>query len=165
MVLNDNDIDLFLIDLVNVSKDNNLYAYMIFESLYNTGLRINELIDYSRLSDIDTNTILVTTQKFSNPRIISKSSLNSTYLSAFLNSKLAYYVRSYSFYSNYFINHLPTFKYIKTENKLISTHLFRHNYIKKLYNDGKTVSEISSIIGERSDANTFKYISSTIEAF
>jgi len=48
------------------------------------------------------------------------------------------------------------------EGKQITTHLFRHNYVKRLFDSGLSVSEISSIIGERAEKNTLGYVHSRI---
>jgi len=162
MNLSNNQLDSLLFSIVQRAQSVDLYSFILFETLYNTGLRINELIDYSRLSLIDVNTILVTTQKFSNPRPINTSYFNSVYLSNFLSNNLIRFIRSYSFYSTKFIEFNYEFSNLFVLSKAVTTHLFRHNYVKKLADSGFTVSEISALIGERSNTNTQRYIDSVI---
>jgi site-specific recombinase XerD len=165
MILNPFQIDEILLQILEDTEKHDLYSFMLFESLYNTGLRVNELIEYSRLLRIDSNTILVTTQKFSNPRPINTNLLNSTYLEAFNNNNLSRFVRSFSYYNDSFSNRLLNFKSLHIKDKPVTTHLFRHNYIKKLYLSGLDTAQISAIIGERNNKNTQGYIDSKVIAY
>jgi site-specific recombinase XerD len=70
MKLTNPQIDELCQHLVEKTRNVDVYAYILFDTLYNTGLRVNELLEYSRIEIIDTNTVQVTTQKFSNPRLI-----------------------------------------------------------------------------------------------
>ena len=164
MILNQFDIDSILLQVLADVEKYDIYSFILFDSLYKTGLRINELIDYSRITQIDTNTVLITTQKFSNPRAINTSLLNPTYYKAFQDNTLKLFVRSYSYYNSAFITRCRYFKDLKIGGKLVTTHLFRHNYIKKLALNGFTAQQISAIIGERVDKNTQGYIDSIITA-
>ena len=164
MTLNQFDIDSILLQILEETRKYDIYSFMIFESLYNTGLRINELIEYSRITQIDTNTVLINTQKFSNPRAINSSLLNETYYSAFQLNTLPLFIRSYSYYNSAFINRLRYYKDIRIGEKEVTTHLFRHNYIKKLSINGFDTNQISGIIGERVNKNTQGYIDSIITA-
>lgn len=164
MILNVFDVDSLLLQILEDSEKHDIYSFMLFESLYNTGLRINELIEYSRLNRIDSNTILVTTEKFSNPRPINDNLLNPIYLNAFNTNTLNKFIRSYSFYNSAFTNRLLYYKNIKIGGKQATTHLFRHNFIKKMYLNGFSCTQISAIIGERVEKNTQGYIDSVITA-
>ena len=162
MILSNNQIDELCQHLVNKTRYVDVYAYIIFDCLYNTGLRINELIDYSRLEIIDTNTVLVQTQKFSNPRTIQISDLNTIYFAHLAADTLKSILRSYSYYSNKFVLFNSLFPRLSINDKRITTHLFRHNYVKKLHESKLSISEISTIIGEREEKNTMGYIYSEI---
>lgn len=48
--------------------------------------------------------------------------------------------------------------------KDIETYIFRHNYIKQLYIQGASVSDISTLLGYSSDTVTLGYINSVIES-
>ncbi len=162
MILNNPQIDQICRSIVERTGNYDLYAHMVFETLYNTGLRINELIDYSRIQLVDANTALVQTQKFSNPRVIQISSINQAYFENYVNNNLHHFIRSYSYYSSKIIAYNNEFGNLFVEGKQITTYIFRHNFVKKLADSGHTVSEISAIIGERADKNTFGYIHSQI---
>jgi site-specific recombinase XerD len=164
VLLTSYDIDSILLQILEDTEKHDIYSFMLFQSLYNTGLRINELIEYSRLTQIDDNTILVSTEKFSNPRTINISLLNNIYSQAFTTNSLHKFIRSYSYYNSAFTNRLLYFKNIKIGEKQATTHLFRHNYIKKLYLNGFNCNQISAIIGERVVKNTQGYIDSIITA-
>lgn len=164
MILTPFDIDSILLQIMEDSEKHDIYSFMLFQSLYNTGLRVNELIEYSRLQLIDTNTLLVTTQKFSNPRTLNVNLFNTTYLQAFQSNTLHNFIRSYSYYNSQFITRLKYYKNLRISGKQVTTHLFRHNYIKKMYLNGFDCNQISAIIGERVLKNTQGYIDSVIEA-
>ncbi len=144
------------------TRNVDIYAYILFDSLYNTGLRVNELLEYSRVEIVDTNTVQVTTQKFSNPRLIEISDLNPIYFAHLAADTLNSILRSYSYYSNKFVLFNSLFPRLTIKDKRITTHLFRHNYVKKLHDEGFSIAEISSIIGEREEKNTIGYIYSEI---
>jgi len=162
MVLTNPQIDQICRSIVERTENYDLYSYMVFETLYNTGLRINELIDYSRIQLVDANTALVRTQKYSNPRIIQISSINRTYFENYVNNNLQNFIRSYSYYSSKIVAYNNEYTNLFVEGKQITTHIFRHNFVKKLSDSGLSVSEISGIIGERAEKNTFGYIHSRI---
>jgi len=162
MILSNIQIDNLCKSIVERTEKNDLYSFMNFETLYNTGLRINELIDYSRLNLVDTNSILVQTQKFSNPRLIDIVYFNGTYFSNFITGNLKNFIRSYSYYCDKLITYNFEYSKLFVLDKHITTHIFRHNYVKKLYASGFTITEISAIIGERENKNTEGYINSII---
>ncbi len=165
MLLTSSDIDNCCKSIVAHSKLYDMYSYIIFDSLYRTGLRINELLDYSRISIIDTNSALVQTQKFSNPRVISISDFNPVYISHLASNSLDAFIRSYSYYSEKMFLYNNMFNKLYVNKKRISTHLYRHNFVKKLYNDGFSIPEISNTIGERDSKNTLGYVHSKISSF
>ncbi|MFN8258129.1 MAG: site-specific integrase [Bacteroidales bacterium] len=164
MKLSNLQIDKICQAILDHTEKYDLYSFMVFETLYNTGLRINELIDYSRISLVDANTALVKTQKYSNPRIIHISSINQTYFENYITNNLHKFIRSYSYYSSKIIAFNNEFGNLYVDGKQITTHLFRHNFVKKLSDSGLSVPEISSIIGERVDKNTLGYIHSQISS-
>ncbi len=164
LILNHTQIDELCQHLVNKTRNVDIYAYILFDTLYNTGLRVNELIDYSRIEIIDTEMVLVTTQKFSNPRLINISDLNPIYFAHLASDTLKSILRSYSYYSNKFVLFNSLFPRLSINDKRITTHLFRHNYVKKLSNGGLSTSEISKIIGEREEKNTLGYVYSEISS-
>ena len=165
MLLSNTDIDNCCQSIVEHAKKYDMYSYIIFDSLYKTGLRINELLDYSRISIIDINSVLVQTQKFSNPRVISISDFNPVYISHLASGSLDAFIRSYSYYSEKILLFNSLFHKLYINNKRISTHLYRHNFVKKLYEEGLSISEISNTIGERDNKNTFGYVHSQISSF
>jgi site-specific recombinase XerD len=162
MKLTNTQIDELCQHLVEKTRNVDVYAYILFDTLYNTGLRVNELLEYSRIEIIDTNTVQVTTQKFSNPRLIQISDLNPIYFAHLAADTLNSILRSYSYYSNKFVLFNSLFPRLSIKDKRVTTHLFRHNYVKKLHDNGLTIPEISSIIGEKEDKNTIGYIYSEI---
>jgi site-specific recombinase XerD len=164
MVLTNNDIENTCSHLVNHTAKFDIYSHIIFDTLYRTGLRINELLEYERVSLIDIDTVQVITQKFSNPRIIPLSDFNPIYIAHLASGQLPALIRSYSYYSSKMLiyNSLHPRLYIK--NKQVTTHLFRHNYVKRLFDLGQTIEQISETIGEREPKNTLGYVYSQISS-
>jgi site-specific recombinase XerD len=54
MKLTNPQIDELCQHLVEKTRNMDVYAYILFDTLYNTGLRVNELLEYSRIEIIDT---------------------------------------------------------------------------------------------------------------
>ncbi len=162
MKLTNPQIDELCQHLVTKTRNVDIYAYILFDTLYNTGLRVNELLEYSRVEIIDTETVQVTTQKFSNPRLIEISDINPIFFAHLAADTLKSILRSYSYYSNKFVLFNSLFPRLTIKDKRITTHLFRHNYVKKLHDNGLSIPEISKVIGEREEKNTMGYIFSEI---
>jgi len=164
MILSNPQIDELCQHLVAKTRNVDVYAYILFDTLYNTGLRVNELLEYSRVEIIDTETVQVITQKFSNPRLIEITEINPIYFAHLAADTLKSIIRSYSYYSNKFVLFNSLFPRLAIKDKRITTHLFRHNYVKRLHDDGMSIPEISEIIGEREEKNTMGYIYSQISS-
>ncbi len=162
MILSNTQIDELCQHIVEKTRNVDVYAYILFDTLFNTGLRVNELLEYSRVEIIDTNTVQVTTQKFSNPRLIDISILNPIYFAHLASDTLKSILRSYSYYSNKFVLFNSLYPRLAIKDKRVTTHLFRHNFVKKLHDNGMSIPEISEIIGEREEKNTMGYIYSEI---
>jgi len=162
MKLTNPQIDELCQHLVTKTRNVDVYAYILFDTLYNTGLRVNELLEYSRVEIIDTEIVQVATQKFSDPRLIEISELNPIYFAHLASDTLKSILRSYSYYSNKFVLFNSLFPRLAIKDKRVTTHLFRHNYVKKLHDNGLSILEISKIIGEREEKNTMGYIYSEI---
>jgi len=164
MILTNTEIENCCRSIVAHSKLYDVYSYIVFDSLYRTGLRINELLEYSRISIIDIDSVLVETQKFSNPRIISISDFNPIFIAHHATGTLPSLIRSYAYYTEKMLLYNQLFNRLYINTKRISTHLFRHNYVKKLYSNGFSIPEISNVIGEKVDKNTLGYIHSQISS-
>jgi len=164
MKLTNADIDNTCNHLVNHTARFDIYSHIIFDTLYRTGLRINELLEYERITLIDIDTVQVITQKFSNPRLIPLSDFNSIFISHLASGSLHTLIRSYSYYSSKILIYNSLFPRLYIKNKQVTTHLFRHNYVKKLFEEGQSIEEISEIIGERESKNTMGYVYSQIQS-
>ncbi len=160
--LTTNEIDDLCRQVVQKAEKVDIYSFIIFDTLYRTGLRISELLEINRIQLLSSEKILITTQKKSNNRIIDKKQFNEIFIESFISNQLHFLLRNYKYYSLNFNLYNPLNHNLRTRNKQISTHLFRHNYIKKRFQSGLSVSEISNEIGEKENKNTLKYINSII---
>lgn len=133
----------------------------LFNLLYNTGLRFNEAKHTNRWIFDGLNGFYVPTLKGGNNRFIKISVIPPSLLDSLIYRTDPFKIVTNATASNYFFyySRIPN---IFCESKLVKTHLFRHNLIKKLYKEGQTVQEISDFIGEVDLKNTQGYIDSKL---
>lgn len=129
--------------------------------LYNTGLRYIELFEVNRWARIDIDYFQVVTAKNSNQRTFHRDELTKTFCTAIEYNAQYWWTCRFDSLSFYFNKHIGQYG-IKTGQKYLNTHLFRHNKVKQMTLAGKTISEISEYLGEVSDDNTIRYRDSLI---
>ena len=133
----------------------------LFYNLYNTGLRYTEMTSKNRWEMIDPVTYRVTTLKHSNPRIIAAADLSQQFINS---QKLPGKLYPSCLYSTTAIWLQRAFHPLapRIKNKKVTTHIFRHNFIKRLAQEGKEIEEIQTITGEVDGKNVETYIRSII---
>ena len=115
----------------------------------------------SRWEMKDPETYRVTTLKNSNPRIISAADLSQHFKNAQKSPGRLYPTCLYSTTAIWLQRAFhPLAPRIK--NKKVTTHIFRHNFIKRLHQEGKEIEEIKTITGEVDSRNVETYIHSII---
>jgi len=133
----------------------------LFYNLYNTGLRFTELTSKERWEMIDPDTYKVRTLKNSNPRAIEAADLSQQFKNAQKSPGRLYPTCLYSTTAIWLQRAFhPLAPRIK--NKKVTTHIFRHNFIKRLHQEGKEIEEIQTITGEVDGKNVETYINSII---
>lgn len=133
----------------------------LFLNLYNTGLRFTEMTSKSRWEMIDPETYSVTTLKKSNPRIFRDADLSQQFINSQKSPGRLYPTCLYSTTSIWLQRAFhPLTPRIK--KKKVTTHIFRHNFFKRLDQEGKTIEEIKTITGEVDSKNVETYINSII---
>jgi integrase len=120
-----------------------------FYTLYHTGLRFNDLYDISRMT-IHKDIVSVQPSKKNNTRIIEIEKFHPQTLS-FIKNQINFYYQfaSYRTYTRTF-NKLSANQFF-VKLKPTSLHLFRHNYVRKLYfYQHKSLPGIQEILGLKS---------------
>lgn len=133
----------------------------LYNTLFNFGFRISEVTTPSRWNIENLPLIVIDTEKKSNNRIINVNDLDLYAKTAILNGFFPYPNTSAKV-ASYFMKNYYNRKAMYIENKLATTHLFRHYAIKFWYEIGWDVSQISEYIGEVDEKNTIGYINSNL---
>jgi site-specific recombinase XerD len=137
------------------------FFYDVFSLYYKFGFRTNELLSRDRWNVYDNDNFILNTEKGSNPRIIKKSDLNSSFFRFYFNTANHFIFTSPSSINIYF-NRFSNLPQLYVLDKKISVYLFRHNLIKQMFNQGSTVQDIANFMGEVENKNILGYINSAI---
>lgn len=138
----------------SMHRDNYLSA--VFLSLYNTGLRCNELLNFSSWHIVNPELYTVQLSKRGVPRTIERTALHPIIqenIATQSDNKL-YNYRAIEYSCHQYFPDIIT---VSNEN-CRSTHLFRYNFMRKLYSQGLTVEEIQAIICHQSRPVTYEYL-------
>ena len=160
-ILSDKEIDKTCKQVLHTAELNDIFLYSLFDSLYKTGLRVGEIIDFSRWAVIDKKYLQVQTLKGSNPRSFKSSDLNQIYVDLIRHDTTYLANFNYKNLSRAF-NRFAPYSQLLIGNKQVSTHLFRHNKAKKLKRKGYSDIEIQTYLGEKDLKNALVYINSKI---
>lgn len=160
-VLSNQEITEICESIVATSENHDLFLYSVFDTLNKTGLRCNEVLEFSRWNILSENLFQVTTEKKSNPRLFAADELNPLYSDLLKNDATILLTHNYKSIARKFKLFCP-YTRLTAGSKQISTHLFRHNYVKKLFNKGQTIEQIANTIGEKDAKNILGYVNSQI---
>lgn len=141
-------------------RDSIYGAYM--ETMYLTGLRVSEVTEYKRWRKISDNYYSVRLEKSNQERLIDENMLPVQFRLA-----LVYEMKNHYYCYNRKLERLfrenSPYRSIKTGNRIINNHLFRHNYIKQLYwVQGLSITEIRNITKHNSELSVYNYTNSKI---
>lgn len=148
-------------NIVSVAEKHDLFLHAVFDTLNLTGLRCNEALEFERWTILTDNLFQVTTEKKSSPRLFNAEELNPLYSDLLKNDATYLLTHNYKSVARKFKLFCP-YSNLVVGNKQISTHLFRHNYVKKLFNQGQSIQQISDKIGEKEPKNILGYVNSQI---
>lgn len=151
------DIDSYCLAVLKNSKERRQFSASFFELLYCTGLRYNDVSLITNES-VFTDKIVMFPSKFNAKREILLSSVPSDFQYHLLHQPLPFYSIPYSTIVRDFQRARPCVAKL-SDGKDILMHIFRHNYMKKLFAQGKTSQEVAAIMGEKyvSSANCYIY--------
>lgn len=126
-----------------------------------TGLRPVEALDLNCIVAINHDHIVFKPHKNNNTRVIPILDIPETFLNYYLNLSVAIQQYHYRRYLREY-KHLKNYGMLFVSNKPLELYFFRYHFIKKLSMEGKTVPEITAIIGWTNEAMCERYINRII---
>lgn len=133
----------------------------IFQLLFNTGLRVNEVLEVERWQPVGQASFTVQLSKREETRQIHGSNIPAGILHHYVQQQ-PYYLETYSAVNNTFKHHTPGIV-IRSKKKSTLLHAFRYYYIKQLYASGMTLAEVAEHMGHKVQASTAGYILAQVE--
>jgi site-specific recombinase XerD len=154
-------LDQYCFLIVCKAKSRKLYFADFLLLLYNTGIRVSEV--NPNLWTLKSQSIYeLQPRKGNNPREISKDDLPPSFINYLIDNLDIAYRIPYSSFIRAILFLQPAI--IRTAgNKNIISHIFRHNYAKKLKTSGYSDIMIQTILGEKNLSSALNYIYSDIQ--
>jgi site-specific recombinase XerD len=161
-VISYSELDNVVYDILLATKKTHPLEWEYLNTMYNNGLRVTEVTDVSNIDIVDNQFLLFPPLKRSNPRSIPIQNFSEKYIS-FVTGDYPLYYHSYPKSLTRLMQNVKLSKNYFIGNKLVSTHLFRHRYIKYLYEIlGYDLYQIQNLIAHKSANTTNRYITSKI---
>lgn len=132
----------------------------LFQLMYNTGLRIREVLQVDRWTDTGTGFFAVHLEKGEGTREIAQAQVPASLLASYI-GHLPFTLETYSAVNNTFKYYGPGLIF-GDDTRPTTCHAFRYQYMKQLSADGLTVAQVAAIMGHMNQANTAKYIQDSI---
>ena len=154
-IISNSELNETCLDLIEKSKSLGTNAPGLFYSLYNTGLRCNELLSVDRWEFLGAGKFKVNLLKNSGTREIFSSQLGND-IAVHIIAQRPFFLENH--------NHLQHFirkqiRPILTHRKEVArtTHLFRYNFCRQMIEKGATLEDVQKIIKHSSTAITTTY--------
>lgn len=130
---------------------------LFFKTLYNTGFRAAEILDFSKWEVLQDGRVIVPEHKRGEPKFLLKDNIDSLIYDTLGTDSVYKFEGSKTTYSRLFL------KYSNISNcyvgkKRILLHTFRHVFIKRKLSEGFTALEINQALGIKRNATTMHYI-------
>ena len=139
-------------------------ALPLFDFLYDFGFRVRELQNIQNWTLSQDGIVECVTSKGSNNRFIQFTELPNLVQRSILENDNLLFLSTYTSYRRYFYD-FKGVRRLTVGNKNISTHVFRHNKIKKIRSEGVSKSDIQQLFGLKNLSVVDSYLSSEIIAF
>lgn len=160
-IISNNDLEEYMYKTVH----NNLFyrheVRDLFKVMYYTGCRISDVLSYSNWVVLLDGRVQLQPLKGNNLRYFEVHELPDYFYNNIVNN-----VNQFNglFYGacEYHLKQITDTKDFRQSNKKLTTHLYRHNYAKKLHDSSKTDEEIRIILGETNISSARNYIYSSI---
>lgn len=161
-IIDYNELDSLLANMVAKAQTEGTEAQAsVFSTLYNHGFRVREVLYSYQWDDLGNGQIKCKTSKGSLDRIIPVSELDYFLLDGIYKKQNNYVLPSYSTYLRYFGSNKAVLQYF-VNGARIGTHIFRHNYIKRLNAEGLNIEQIKNATGLLSNEVANGYLNSVI---
>lgn len=161
IIITPEELNDYLIEFLGSVSGKDLILYNYYKNLYLTGLRANELKQFSRWSIINGNQLQCLTEKGSLPRIFLPTELTEYFYGHITKNTDPWLYNSYQTFIYYF-GVYRNFPYLYHDSKRLAVSLFRHNKAKLLKTQGLSDTEIQEYFGEVDLQNMRNYIYSEI---
>ena len=138
------------------------YAHFkpLFSLMYNLGLRANELEWWYTWELTENENVIVLTSKNGNLRHIPFDNFTPEAQYTIQTGELSFYLPKYETIQKTF-NYIAPHRYI-VKSKNCNTHIFRHNRIKQLYQQGLDTTQVKTYMGIRSNSTALTYKNSQV---
>lgn len=132
----------------------------IFQLMYNTGLRVREVLEVDRWTATDDDQYAVQLEKREGVRLIPIQAVPEL-IEQQLASNIPFTMETYSSVNNTFKYYAPGLLF-GNDTRRTTCHAFRYQYMKQLSQDGMSVAQVAQVMGHVNLANTARYISDDI---
>lgn len=150
-----------LLQFINDTNTLDIWAHELAKQLFYTGCRIGETYDNTRWTYTPEGYYILQPEKRNNTRQIKYIDVMAELQNAITNNRLAFqHIRATVF--SRFIRKIYIYYPVYHEDKILTSHLFRHYFFKSLWYQGKTIEEIKTITGEIDTKNVQGYIYSNL---
>jgi integrase len=161
IIVSNEELELICKKIVVTAKSDYPMYYPHIYLLYKTGCRIGEVFDFRMHYNEERNTINIIAQKKNYVREIPvDETFNLELLNRLINRQDLFYLNIRNLQRT--LKKLMPISNIFCGKKNIGAHIFRHNYIRKLLADGKTIEEINEHMGYTRQTVEDTYLSAII---
>jgi integrase len=161
IIVSNEELEIICKKIVVTAKSEYPMYYPHIYLLYKTGCRIGEVFDFRMHYNEERNTINIIAQKKNYVREIPvDETFNLELLNRLMNRQDLFYLNIRNLQRT--LKKLMPISNIFCGKKNIGAHIFRHNYIRKLLADGKTIEEINEHMGYTRQTVEDTYLSAII---
>ena len=161
IIVSNEELEVICKKIVVTAKSDYPMYYPHIYLLYKTGCRIGEVFDFRMHYNEERNTINIIAQKKNYVREIPvDETFNLELLNRLMNRQDLFYLNIRNLQRS--LKKLMPISNIFCGKKNIGAHIFRHNYIRKLLADGKTIEEINEHMGYTRQTVEDTYLSAII---
>lgn len=128
----------------------------LFQFMYNTGLRVREVLEVDRWHESTPGQLTVQLEKREGTRSIDLEQIPEELRTRYI-QHLPFELETYSAVNNTFKYHGPGILF-GTDTRRTTCHSFRYQFMKQLSEDGLTVAQVGEVMGHVNPANTARYI-------
>lgn len=160
-ILSNNEIKSTCLSIIANAQAFDLVMYDLFLNCYNIGARISEIRYFNNWYVNSSNQYVLQPLKGNLERTFNVNDITDLLRYSIDNRTLEYESCRYTTVTRYLSRFSP-YPFLMAGNKQISTHIFRHNKYKQLYELLGSVSAVAAYFGEQSLSVAGNYINSSL---